>query len=142
MPWAIGLAASSWIFFVLAAFCPAIWFGVTTICDFNRKGAYDGEMDDFSGLFFKSRAKPSTPLILQDPIAEVPTPVFQHKAPANTDAPSKAITDEEPQPIGDKSVLDVAREMRRNKSTEDRRPKLLPSPSVEELSFIKTSGTA
>lgn len=139
LPWAVGLTASSWIFFVLAAFCPAIWFGVTTVCDFNRKGAFDAEMDDLSGLMFKPRAKPAEPLILKDPIAEMPAPVFQHHAPANTDAPSTALEEEKPQPIGDKSVLDVAREMRRNKSTEDRRPKLLPSPSVD---FIKTSGTA
>ncbi|NNE86560.1 MAG: hypothetical protein HKN27_00665 [Silicimonas sp.] len=143
LPWAVGMDASSWVFFVLAAFCPAIWFGVTTTCDTTRKRSYKPEVDDFSSILFKTRLKKAEPLVLENPIKDMPTPVFAHKTPANTDAPSVAAAPEEkPKPISEKSVLDVAREMRRNRSTDERRPKLLPSPSVAELPFIKTSGTA
>ena len=94
----------------------------------------------------------------------LPLLFFSHRAPANVDAPSMkkipALTSGpeikcgsdvaakthsaryvEPEPIGEKSVLEVAREMRRNTSTEKRRPKLLPAPSISELPFIKPSGT-
>jgi hypothetical protein len=143
MPWAIGLSSSSWMFFVLAAFCPAIWFGVTTICDFNRKGTYSSEVQDVYTLFFKhTQNKVVEPLVLKNPVADMPAPVFQHKEPANTDAPSSLMEEDTPQAIGEKSVLEIAREMRRNKSADERRPKLLPAPTVDELSFIKRPGTA
>lgn len=163
LPWALGISASSWIFFVLAAFCPAIWFGVTSICDVSRKQSYgEGtEADDIPPVLFKAHQAAPAPLVLNDPVVDLPLPVFSHRTAANVDAPSPKKTpalkpepevevvepdlvaqDAEPQPIGKKSVLDVAREMRRNKSTEERRPKLLPAPSISELPFIKTSGTA
>ncbi|MEO9826773.1 MAG: hypothetical protein ABJF50_20410 [Paracoccaceae bacterium] len=161
LPWALGISASSWIFFVLASFCPAIWYGVTTICDVSRKRSYDADIADLSAVLFKTRQAAPAPLILSDPVVDLPMPVFSHRTPANAaDAPSpkkshvltavpvESVETEtiaqkdEPQSIGKKSVLDVAREMRRNKSTEERRPKLLPAPSISELPFIKTSGTA
>lgn len=141
LPWAVGLTATSWIFFVFAAFCPAIWFGVTTICDVSRRTAYDADMENPLTVLFKARRKKPDPLLLSDPVKESPVPVFSHSNPANTDAPT-VVADDTAEPIGEKSVLEVARAMRRNKSSEDRRPKMLPAPLVRELPFIKTSGTA
>lgn len=159
VPWALGISASSWFFFVLAAFCPALWFGVTTICDVSRKGSYDVDFADMPTVLFKSQQKaPVPPLILSNPVVDTPVPVFSHRRPAaNVDAPSrnpvlaknaeqKTVSNSTvktvPAASGKKSVLDVAREMRLNKSSEERRPKLLPSPSIKELPFIKSSGTA
>ncbi len=163
LPWAVGLSASSWGFFVLAAFCPAVWFAVTTVCDVSRNSSYETEIEDISAVLFKARRKAApAPLLLSDPVKEMPVPLFSHSEPANTDAPSvptldsasapdvvatttapiDQLNDDKVQPVGEKSVLDVAREMRRNKSSEERRPKLLPSPSISEMPFIKSSGTA
>ena len=165
LPWALGISSSNWIFFVLAAFCPATWFGVTTICDVSRKRSYEADDQDISTVFFKAARKaPPAPLVLREPIMEMPLPMFSHREPANVDAPSlkkppvlkpvpavavvptvtkpDPVVDAPAQPIGEKSILDVAREMRRNASTDERRPKLLPAPSISELPFIKSSGTA
>lgn len=152
LPWAFGLSPTSWVFFVLAAFCPAVWLGVITICDASRKGSYDVDFGDASKILFKSRNAAPAPLILNNPVRDVPIPVFTHKGPANTDSPAlRPVTalkehltgkiPEKPVSIGEKSVLDVAREMRRNKSSQERRPKLLPSPSMHELPFIKSRST-
>lgn len=166
LPWAVGLSASSWGFFVLAAFCPAVWFAVTTICDVSRNSSYETEIEDIPTVLFKAYRKAApAPLLLNEPLKvkeqleDMPRPVFIHNEPANTDAPSEPKTDAAPtvatidapidpeedvavQPIGEKSVLDVAREMRRNKSSEERRPKLLPAPSIGKMPFIKSSSTA
>ena len=160
LPWAVGLSASSWGFFVLAAFCPAVWFAVTTICDVSRNSSYETEIEDISAVLFKAYRKAApAPLLLKEPLKDMPLPVFSHSEPANTDAPAELTADAAPlvatayapvdsdeeavvQPIGEKSVLDVAREMRRNKSSEERRPKLLPPPSISKMPFIKSSSTA
>lgn len=154
LPWAVGLSASNWVFFVLAAFCPAVWFVVTTICDVSRSGSYETEIDDVSKVLFKaSRKAVAAPLLLENPVLDLPVPFFSSRSAANTDAPAPSqpilpdvqtppAPDDVPKPIGEKSVLEVAREMRRNKTSEDRRPKLLPAPSINELPFIKSSGTA
>lgn len=140
LPWAVGLAASNWIFFVLAAFCPAIWFGVTTICDFSGQGKYEPEIAEFSSVLFKASRKKPKPLLLSDPLSDLTVPLFSHSAPANTDAPSLLpVVTETPKAMGEKSVLEVAREMRRNKSSDERRIKLLPAPSMDELAFVKAS---
>ena len=161
LPWALGLNASSWFFFVLAAFCPAMWFAITTICDVSRKGSYDVDFADMPTVLFKTQQKTAAsvaPLVLNNPVVDTPAPIFSHRGPtANIDAPSRKpvlvkgetqeigavdVIETAPPVIGKKSVLDVAREMRRNKSSEERRPKLLPSPTVQELPFIKSSSTA
>ena len=40
LPWAMGVTQASWIFFILAAFCPAVWISVVMLCDGPRQRAY------------------------------------------------------------------------------------------------------
>ena len=160
LPWVVGMGASNWIFFVLAAFCPGLWFAVTLICDVSRKSSYSSDLDDFSTILFKAKQKtPPAPLVLNDPVVNPPVAIFSHykraKAPAPKKTPlvlqtvadtpadkgEKTVKNVAPEK-SEKSVLQVAREMRRNASSEDRRTKLLPAPSVKELPFIKSTETA
>ena len=142
LPWAVGLSASSWVFFVFAAFCPAIWFGVTTICDVSRHTTYDVELEDPLSVLFKAHRRKPNPLLLVEPLGDAPAvQEFSRTTLANTDAPA-IVAVEKPEPIKERSVLEVARAMRRNKSSEDRRPKMLAAPLVNEIPYIKSSGTA
>ena len=142
LPWAVGLSASSWVFFVFAAFCPAIWFGVTTICDVSRHTTYDVELEDPLSVLFKAHRRKPNPLLLVEPLGDAPAvQEFSRTTLANTDAPA-IVAVEKPEPIKERSVLEVARAMRRNKSSEDRRPKMLAAPLVKEIPYIKSSGTA
>jgi hypothetical protein len=157
LPWVVGVSASNWIFFVLAAFCPGLWFAVTLICDVSRKSSYSFESEAVPTILFKAKQNtPVAPLVLSDPVLNHPVPVFTHHKPAKVSAPKKKplvlrtdarmpsneTTESLQSAKREKSVLDVAREMRRNTSSEDRRTKLLPAPSLKELPFIKSAGTA
>lgn len=156
LPWVLGTGISNWIFFVLAAFCPGVWYTITIICDVSRGGSYSSDSDVVQTVLFKaSRKAAPAPLLLNDPIKDVPIPVFSHHAPAKmpvapvsplvlhaesrrppVETPENSLPEKRK-----KSVLDVAREMRRNASSEDRRTKLLPAPSLNELPFIKSAST-
>ena len=135
MPWALGMMQASWVFFVLAAFCPAIWIGVVTVCDMSRRTFYGPDPSEDVVLTFTSRQKP-TPLVLENP--ELPgaaIPVFRHRSPESGKVtyvaePLPAKVDAEP---AKRSLLAIAREMRGKESSDDRRPKLLPSPEMRAL---------
>lgn len=135
LPWALGIAQVGWLFFVLAAFCPAIWIGVVIICDASRGTNYDSGNDAESGPVFRPR-KPSPPLVLENPDwPGAPIPVFRHNGPAE-----RADTDTvEAKPKSDKparSLLTVARDMRTNATSDARRPRRLPAPDLCELPFL------
>lgn len=133
VPWALGISRVNGLFLVLAVFSPAIWVAVVTLCDVARRSRpYDPDIIVDAVLKFRSQQKP-TPLVLENPDwPGTPMPVFRHSAPANTDAPLPAV----------RSVLSVAREMRGNRTSDARRPRLLPPPDVSDLPFLRKSGPA
>lgn len=139
LPWALGLSKASWVFFILSAFCPAIWIGVVTVCDMSRRTIYGPDPVVDAVLTFTSMQKP-TPLVLEDPNwPGTPVPVFRHKSPEN------GVVSFDPQPNlpgpvmapARRSLMSIAREMRGNQNSEARRPKLLPAPDIRSLPFIE-----
>lgn len=138
LPWALGLKQAGWVFFVLAAFCPAIWIGVVTICDMSRRTIYGHDPLKDAVTTFKSRQKPA-PLVLENPkLPGTPIPVFKHRSPESGKVtfvrkplPAKA---EERKPV---SLLAIAREMRGKTNSDDRRPKMLPPPETKALPYLK-----
>jgi len=138
LPWSLGIAQTSWIFFIFAAFCPAIWIGVIMLCDGPRISNYESddllaEMPD-AATTFKSR-QPIAPLVLENPDwPDEPVAVFRHRASA---APAPTVG--QPQDPPRRSLVAIAREMRGNVNSEARRPKLLPPPELDELPFLVRS---
>ena len=141
LPWTLGLAKVGWLFFILAAFCPAIWIGVISICDMSRRAAHYGPdpiMDKV--LTFTSKQK-TTPLVLENPDwPGTPIPVFRHNA-SDSDKPHQDTEPQLPARVAEKpakrNLMSIAREMRANETSDARRPKLLPAPEVRSLPFIK-----
>lgn len=152
LPWALGLGSASWLFFVFSAFCPALWLGVVLACDARRPNFYEAAREtvalaDRRPVVFRSwrstvETAPAAPLILENPEwPGTPVPFFRHARAADTGAPTTtAIMAVTPK----RTLLSIARDMRRNETSDARRPKLLPAPYAEfpELPFLKTSGSA
>lgn len=159
VPWAIGLQQANPIFFLLAAVCPAIWFGVVVLCAPSREADYtlkpgealaflhraspasDGAEDDLSGGDRTPRQADGgpvydMPLLLQNPqLAEEQTPLFRHQEPPPRAAPAAPLP---PAPPG-RGVMAIARDMRGHPTSDRRRPKLLapPAPGSDELPFLR-----
>lgn len=141
LPWALSITGTSWLFFVLAAFSPALWLGVVLICDAKRVARYAVDDTPPPAPTFQSWRKrardAAAPLVLENPDwPGTPMPIFRHSRPAN---------DHIPDPTGraeatKRSLMSIAREMRGNETSEARRPKLLPPPmekEVRQLPFLK-----
>lgn len=124
-PWAVGLSQANWLFFVLAAFSPAIWLGVVTVCGYYSQNSYGDAVQEVA----------HPPLILEQPDwPDAPTAVFRHHA-SEPIATETMVADDTP-----RGVLAVARDMRGNKSSDKRRhPLMLPAPStsIESLPFVR-----
>ncbi len=142
-PWAFGLGSVGWLYFVFAALCPSIWLGVVVICGIGRPPTYDSpEVDPTDDWIapFRVPTQNSRPLILERPEwPDASRPTFRHHAaisiPANENVPLEAA---EP----DRSMLDVARNMRGNATSANRRFRpLLPAPDtmndLPHLPFLK-----
>lgn len=127
MPWAVGLARPGALFFVFAAFSPAVWMAVVTIVAPQTRTRYD--FDEVSEEEDTGAAEP--PLILEEPEwPDAPVAVFRHHKPSGLNE------------SGDppRSVLAIAREMRGRRSSDKRRgPKLLPPPAEGDfdLPFVR-----
>ncbi len=138
MPWALGLDRVSWVFFLFAAFSPAIWVGVILLCDIHHGGApYDAGTTPEDAPVFTTNQRPA-PLILENPDwPGAPMPVFRHAGEKGGTRPAsmpRRARQQEPA----KSLMSVAREMRGNVNSEGRRPKLLPPPRNDfDLPFLK-----
>ena len=137
LPWTLGFGKAGWVFFLFAAFCPAIWIGVVMMCDANRvrKSTYEPDPIIEPAPTFVSK-QPATPLILENPDwPGTPIPVFRHKVVAKPAAAASAFQPDADQSKS-KTILSIVREMRKNRSSDDRRPKLLPPPDASELPFL------
>lgn len=136
LPWSLGLGSANSLVLVLSFFSPAIWLGVIMICDPpNVTTKYDPqEVDDTVDVpEFRTRSAPQKPLILEKPNwPDAPTPMFRHTGAEAKLAPVPIL--EEPR----KSLLSIARGMRGNSNSDQRRPKLLPAPVRygDDLSFL------
>lgn len=120
LPWALGLTSANWIFVALALFSPALWFGVVVLCDLTRRRSYgpDPVTGTILGLM---PARTPEPLVLESPVEE--TPVFRHSRPQ----PTIPMASSKPAPTT-RSLTAIAREIRGGRTSERRRPKLLPKP--------------
>ncbi|AZQ68543.1 hypothetical protein EF888_16235 [Silicimonas algicola] len=136
-PWTLGLARASWVFFILAAFCPAIWIGVVLLCDVSRRQRYEADPLTDVVLTFTSRQRPA-PLVLEDPDTPgTPVPVFRHSKPSLPSIFDKGPFRPARNPVTrTRMLMSIARDMRGNGSSDTRRPKLLPAPDTLELPFL------
>ncbi len=132
VPWSLGIAQTSWIFLFLAAFCPTVWLGVIMLCDGASLSRYEAAEDN-TATFRSRQAAP--PLILENPDwPGDPMPVFRHRSKAaQNEADGTPNAPPEPEV---RSILAVARDMRGNKTSQSRRPKLLPPPDNVDLPFL------
>ena len=139
-PWAIGVARASWVFFILAAFCPAIWIGVVMLCDASRRRGYRADPLADVTLTFASRQR-AAPLVQEDPDwPGTPVPVFRHSRPVLPTILDKGPFRPSANPATrSRTLMSIAREMRGDGTSETRRPKLLPAPDPLELSFLSRS---
>ena len=146
-PWALGVGAVGWLFFVFAAFCPLIWVSVVVFCGIGRPPAYDVSEDDGAEeqIALLRLATPlSPPLILEGPEwPDAPEPTFRHYdailSPANENLPLNAA---EAAVDTDRSLLEIAKNMRGNATSAKRRLRpLLPAPDamsdLQNLPFLK-----
>lgn len=129
LPWAVGLGQVNWLFFVIAAFLPALWMGILVICTPFSRAPYDAP-DYFDA---HEDSEDPAPLVLEKPEwPDAPVATFKHRAPQTNKA--------EPEDNAPRSVLAVARDMRGRRTSEPRRgPALLPPPNspVPDLPFVR-----
>ena len=135
-PWALGLQAVSWPFFLFAGLCPPLWVAVVVICGIGRSQSYDipaaDETDPEPAAAPFPLAEPLPTLVLRDPaFPEAPQPVFRHRplsAPPLEPTAAPVAPPVRPAPPA-RSVIAVARDMRGHASAERRRTRrLLPPP--------------
>lgn len=148
-PWALGAGAPHPVFLVFAAMVPAVWYSVALLCNSTRSVGYDSELErTLHRLWSMSRpARQEPPLVLHGPQwPDAPQPVFRH-----TPVP-KRDTDTERRPTriaratgATRSLIQIARTMRGNASSDPRRVKLLPPPSraeMKDMPFLKATNSA
>jgi len=133
LPWALGLTAASWIFVALSLFCPMLWVGGVLVCETSRRHEYgpDPLVDTLRAV--KAPRKPE-PLVLESPIEEA-RPIFRHSKPQ----PNIPMATSKPAPTT-RTLMTIAREIRDGRTSERRRPKLLPPPEKREMPFIRNRG--
>ena len=132
LPWILLAGSSHPVFFVFAAMTPAVWYGVVTLCNSTSSTVYGTEIEDALGRL-ASRARRenrSEPLILEEPHwPDAPVPVFRHSGHGHeTEIPSKPTSAIARASEATRTIVDIARMMRGNPSSERRRIKLLSPP--------------
>jgi len=154
VPWTFGFGSSHPIFVLFSVACPVVWYGVVSLCNQSRQMAYDSDLEK-SVQSLIARLQPAAPkpptLVLEGPEwPSAPLPLFRHsQRPGYSDpfqperaAPQKIETPEvvtqrtAPADIGGDApisksfskLLDIARTMRANDTSENRRVKFLPAP--------------
>lgn len=151
VPWALGTGNSHPVFFVFAAMVPTVWYGVVLMCNAARTVRYDIELEHTFGILARLARTRSfqVPLILENPEwPDVPAAVFRHTPRTTKVTPEPLETDVKQisqEPDGPRTILEVARSMRCNSSSEGRRIKLLPGPrktAPTELPFLKSAKPA
>ena len=150
-PWALGAGPVGWFYFVFAAFCPLIWVSVVVVCGIGRPPAYDAPQDETTEdkiAPLRLTTPTSPPLILESPEwPDAPEPTFRHYdailSPANENLPMiDADSETEAKANRDKSLLEIARDMRGNATSAGRRLRpLLPAPDamsdLQKFPFLK-----
>jgi hypothetical protein len=149
VPWAFGIAAPHPVFLVFAAMTPAIWYSVVRLCNTTRSVDYDNELErTFERLSALARKAPvSDLLILEGPSwPDAPQPMFRHTPAAEPqDAPQPRPGTIARASEATMNLLQIARSMRGNASSEARRIKLLPPPQRAErvsMPFLKSTESA
>lgn len=140
LPWALGIADLNWVLLGLALLSPVAWIAVVLICDITRSSGYVPDALVESALKFAAESsRKIAPLVLRDQemIEEprAPLPVFVHKSKSKAIPPA-------PKPAQSQKtqyILSLARDIRGNVSSENRRTKLLPAPETRPMAVLKDS---
>jgi hypothetical protein len=135
-PWTLGFGATHPVFFVFAAMTPALWYAVASLCNASHHMRYDSDLER-TFLRLASMLRPAArrdPLVLEGADwPDAPKPVFRHSRPgfAPDLAGPGAISPPTQRHRASEAtarLIEITRTMRRNRTSEDRRIKLLPPP--------------
>lgn len=139
LPWGLGLTPLNWGLLFLALLSPVVWIATIFVCDMTRIGRYGEDPIVQTARSLGSRATPklATLILQEEQRAEPVMPVFKHRERPEPQKPSP------PQrSAATTTLLNLARDIRGNTSSERRRPKLLPPPERAEFPFLRKSGSA
>lgn len=139
LPWMLGIAELNRVLAAFALSSPALWIGVVMLCDRPHPGRYGD--DPFARpaerLVGRTRSRLYAMTCAPEDRKEGAVPVFRHSrksaAPART-VPARTSTA--------RTLLELARDIRGNRSSERRRPKFLPPPDSHDLPFLRSSSDA
>lgn len=133
LPWTLGLNSLNWMLILLALASPAVWIGITHLCDGARHNRYGRDV-----IAETARSIPRlAPLLLENPIVpESPAPMFRHREVKSPPATARKISQKT------RTILSLARDIRGNVSSDQRRPRLLPAPDTRDLPFLPRKSNA
>lgn len=139
LPWMLGLAEVNRVLAAFALSSPVLWIGVVMLCERPHPGRYGD--DPFASpaerFIDRTRARLSATKRALEDRQEGAVPVFRH-----TRAPAEPAPTVPAQTSTARTLLELARDIRGNRSSERRRPKLLPPPESHDLPFLRSSGDA
>lgn len=135
MPWTLGLSAINWVMLILALISPMFWIGVIFLCDTGRTGRYGTDALESGAKFVWHHVSSSAG---QQDHAKTPLPMFRHTSEPEAASPET--------PAGystaTRTLLALARDIRSNPTSEQRRPRRLPPPEKRELPFLRDAPRA
>ena len=135
LPWALGIAPLNWVLLGLAVLCPVFWVATIAICDMSRAPRYrpDALADTAKTIVERTKVK-LPPLLLSNPeTAETAPVMFRHRK----RGPEKEKRQKQ-RSEATNTIINLARDIRYNASSEGRRPKLLPPPADRrDMPFLK-----
>ncbi len=136
LPWTLGFAEASSLFFLFSAISPLVWMSVIMLCDpISLTSNYDREDDALDVDTPEEPVIPlrKRPLVLEKPDwPEAPVAVFRHAASDTADPTPSAAKMADDTSAG-RALLSIARGMRGNETSDARRPKMLPAPKGRDL---------
>ncbi|MDJ0638470.1 MAG: hypothetical protein QNJ20_06525 [Paracoccaceae bacterium] len=134
LPWALGLTPLSWLLLGLALICPVFWIITVVVCDVSRQSRYGPDViAHVSKRITRNSPKPIEPLVLENPEPpSTPVPVFRH-----TEKVKERPKDRPAVSTATRTILNLARDIRSNPTSESRRPKLLAPPKSDGLPFVR-----
>lgn len=139
LPWGLGMTGLNLSLLALALACPALWIATLFIVDMKRVSRYGPDPLFSTARAVAERAAPKlAPLVLGEADrARAPAPMFRHR-PKCTDPEHKTPA----RSTATTTLLQLARDIRGNATSERRRPKLLAPPQDGELPFLPKSRNA
>ncbi|MEO1538065.1 MAG: hypothetical protein AAFR73_10065 [Pseudomonadota bacterium] len=139
LPWGLGLTPLNWGLLLLALLSPVVWIATIFVCDMSRGRPYSDDPLLRTARSLTGRTRPGlATLILQEGQRTLDAePVFKHR---ERQAPPKPVVSQ--RSTATTTLLNLARDIRNNATSERRRPKLLAPPERSDFPFLRENGNA